>query len=651
MHLSSTNLATSDEPACWGSGELPLLPFWPRLLHGCRLSQFTSSSLKPKSLYLADFCSPNWPQILMHYSVSNSTSSVTEIVIQEVEKRIGQCPDYYYDYPFFPELIGGQNNVESLPLLMSTWKSLDSCGCSSRDSLNTLLSGSYSEALQRIGNLEALLDLAITAVAWSNKSITGQILFRKPVTLNNISDAYRLMRLRAIRQIGLPTNAHNYQLKFADAFGRRLGISEGPKLTLHECGQMLGLTRERIRQISKSSTFDLRKRRWPFNAIFRLLAEQLNSSDAKSFHVKDSDGSSLELEREGLALYLALSGIQENKLQPHRDFETAFRQIGVDLKELQCLCYRHSEKLGFITRSELTHHLQTKYNSISLELCEKTISAIAQHNYLPYDFVYIEQSNRSYFTTWVIELLSLLGPLEFEEIYLACLRHIKYRIPNVVHPPRAVIKSFFAADDRFIVRNGTVGIISPTRFSLDITKTWVYETIRDSTGSVIHKSEIHRLARQAKFNPSTISIYSTYLIFCKPVKQRCVTLTGCFPSDDLIDLACARASAFHSPTTLQAWAVDNSIVEVKVLAGSDFCDVGYLIMDIALARILQPVKFEIRTGDTLYVGKSRWFGNTSTGWAKSLLEAGIVVGDTLLLKFDLRSKVVHLSLDSRVGMD
>lgn len=651
MHLRSTNLATNDEPACWGSGELPLLPSWLRLLHGCPLSQFKSSSLKPKSLYLADFCLPDWPQVLMHYSVSNSTSSVTEIILQEVEKRIEQCPDYYYDYPFFQELIGGQNNVESLPLLISTWKSLDSCGCSSRDSLNTLLSGSYSEALQRIGNLEALIDLGITAVAWSNKSITGQILFRKPVTSNNISDAYRLMRIRAIRQIGLPTNTNNYPLKFADAFGRRLGISEDPKLTLHECGQVLGLTRERIRQISESAICDLRARRWPLNAIFRLVVDPLNSSDGKIFHVKDSDGSTIKLDREGLALYLVLSGIQENKLQPNRDFETAFRQIGVNLQNLRRLGYLHSEKLGFITRAELTHHLHEKYKSISLDLCEKSISAIAKHNCLPHDFVYIEQSNKSYFTTWVIELLLLRGPLEFEEIYLACLRYIKYKIPNVVHPPRAVIKSFFVADDRFIVSNETVGIISPAEFRLEATKAWVFETIRASTGSVIHKSEIYRLARKAKFNPTTIFLYSTYLIFCKPVKKRCVTLTGCFPSDDLIDLACARASAFHSPTTLQAWAVDNSIIAVKVLAGSDFCNTGVFLMDIALARILQPLKFEIRTGNTLSVGKSSWFGNTSTGWAKSLLEAGIVVGDTLMLKFDLGSRVVHLSLDSPVGLD
>ena len=81
------------------------------------------------------------------------------------------------------------------------------------------------------------------------------------------------------------------------------------------------------------------------------------------------------------------------------------------------------------------------------------------------------------------------------------------------------------------------------------------------------------------------------------------------------------------------------------------CNQGMWSFNKALANSLGAKNFELRA-DEQVVGRSSFFGNTTTSWTSALAALGIVPGDKIKISFDTKSLVATVDRqDSGPGFE
>jgi len=254
---------------------------------------------------------------------------------------------------------------------------------------------------------------------------------------------------------------------------------------------------------------------------------------------------------------------------------------------------------------------------------------IAEKLNLPFGYMYVESRNKSFFLSWTQNILSLHGDLQFDEYYEASARYCVYRLPGVVHPPRSVIREWLKVDSRFILDDqDMVSIVEVIEVKLGETQQWLWNQILSATGAVIHRAELMDKARESGVNSTSIGIYCSYEKYFKPVDTYCVTLTGMYPSQEFIDLAYMRANALSVETVIDHFEISKDNAIVLLTAGSNACNQGFWSLNKALANSLGAKNFELRVDDQV-VGRSSYFGPTTTSWTGAFAALGIVPGDKI----------------------
>ena len=319
--------------------------------------------------------------------------------------------------------------------------------------------------------------------------------------------------------------------------------------------------------------------------------------------------------------------------------------------------YNASGKLGFITRDELLIHLDLDEDEINEEDLDHLIPKIALHPSLPYDYMYIEPSSSGQLVNGLITTLSVLGQLQFDELYAASQRYSAYRSSGVVHPPREVLRAFLGADNRFRVSDSSwISVVRPTPVQLGRVQKWLIKTLREATGNVMKRAELLDLARQSGIAASSVGVYCSSERFFKPLGNGFVTLTGAYPSDDEIDLAALRERMLTVNSTVESYTVSENgrIICVEVLAGTDLCNQGYWCPREPLNSLIGGIKYDLRV-DQQSVGTSSFLGSTSKNWQSVIRALDVLAGELLKISFDLETESALVEkttkADDRVSND
>jgi len=653
---NNCDLSLIGEPPCWGSGELPLLPqSWARALRKISLNSIVKDLgnglewQSDKRVKSEELCGVDWASKVKNLKSVDRSFRVGDLIISALCKE-NFDDSTALDIPIVELNLAGIPGGSKVPLQIKTRDALIAVGLFSDDGINELLSGTYLELIQRLKDLAVVLDFAITTTAWLKRGpLDENIVFQVPETSETMTEAFRTMRMRVVRNIGYSPEASFYQSNFADVLGKRFGFDWQGKWTLDECGEDLGLTRERLRQIEKKAQLSFSSRQWGDSPALRNAIHELLAHAGNEFYFTDTDKRVLWVDRNAIEYLLIKSGVDQTKFQNLNRSEYAQAEFGQSISEMRREAYKYSGKIGFAIEEDIRSHFKTLYENFDDAKFDQVKSLIAEKLDLPHGYLYVEPKAKTFFLSWTQNIFSLQGDLQFDEFFDASHRYCTYRLPGVVHPPRSVIRSWLQSDERFnIDEQDTVSIIEPVEVKLGQTQQWLRNEIISATGCVAHRAELMDRAREANINAASIGVYCSYERYFKPLDTYCVTLTGMYPTKEFIDLAYMRAANLKVETVIEDFKVEQDLVTVVVTAGSNMCNQGFWSLNKPLETAVGARNFELVV-DGAPVGRSTYFGSTATGWTSALAALGVVPGDKVKIEFNTKLLIASLEVQRDIS--
>ncbi len=611
-----------------------------RVLGSVELSGFTRRK-KPVQLTVGELASPAWRETTGELISTDPAESLLEKVIRAVELAYLDNPDAL-DIPFLECPLDRFDYALGLPFETRTWDFLWNCGVKSDLDVMVMVTGTFRELRDRLGDMRATLDVAVTSALWIVESGSGQYGFARVQQPQSVAEAGELVRKRAFRSCGFSPASHLYTKKFANVMGMRWGVGITRKWTLEECGRATDLTRERIRQIEKSIMWLPAQRMWGRPEVLESMYVQLLHHEVQEVTVLSTGDS---MARQEAVSVLTSYGYPEADFEGPWTLADELELNGIRWADVNRVAYKESERLGLLTLSELRHHIADAFPLLMGEMFEDVIAELVQLADLPHGYVYVEQNGTSYLKSWLTKLLSVLGPQRTDEVYRAAERFCKVRIPRLVFPPRSVIENYLDRAVEFWTADGLVGLEKPAGQELEGVERWVREQIEQCTGHVIHRTELWERARAAGVRLGTLNVYANYSLMFKPCGHGCVTLTGLLPAEIALELAVMRASAIRVATERLGVRVIDGVVVVEVNVGNDLLDSGVLGSSREMREMLKGRRFRVFALENQH-GNSSWSGNVLTGFVQSLQALQAQPGDRVLFSFSLDENEVVLQLAS-----
>jgi hypothetical protein len=647
------------------------------VLHGQHITVVSAKGRK-SDIALAPLTGIDWIIGLRNVQSAEGSPTVLETVIDGVAQTFSKRPKQF-SFPVLKSRFpysgaSGSHEIPDsaavtvfgeLPLETRTW------GILSKKKLETsadLLDLNFFQLASELDDLRAAIDIAVTSQSWYRGELQGRPTFRTPQCPASLDESIDLVGVRTLRHCGLDPKSVTYEPRVGVVIADRLGLLRLKPRTLHECAVDLGVTRERVRQIAGKVKWTPSQRRWPQpRALLDMCTRRsINQPSDGLFTASSEVGSDLnsvigKLTTSDVANILVSLGAQRREIDP---IGTRARNVGdlpITRAELQRRAYKFTERLGFITGTELREHFTHEFsdflkrstsvrreNSVGEELqiddaLSDLITEVCAPFNLSYGYLYVNGQRGTYFSKWAASLLSCLGPLPFEELYLATQRFCTVQIPRIVFPPRLVIREFLQQNSEFSLDDDEVSLISGEVSKLQGRQKWMYDVISSCAGRVIHRAKLFELARQSGVPFGTVAVYSAYSLYFKPVGNSCVTITGNTPSDAAIVLARDIGAAIAVGTETRRWRVDGTCVIVEISVGTDISHSGVWSPKVNIRNLIAGRKYKVFVDGSQH-GHANWSGNLLAGFVTGLQVLGANIGDPVQMSFDTSGEVLELSL-------
>ncbi len=659
MSLPASKAAISDEPACWGSGERELIPVTllsavkgvqvSGLLYSSKRKSKAKTKSKSKSqskssapmLFdpdLSGFASDLWTKFFGQFTIEDPELTLLDVVIATLEKVFNDEPDRL-DVPILNDPLDRVDHALSLPFEVRTWGFVFESGVETDHDVCTLLTGSFRELVQRLGDMRAALDVAVTGASWLVPNSNGSFGFAVPEMPTSFDEAVDLLRLRRFRTCGWKPSSPQYASHYAELMGKRWSIGLSKPWTLQQSSESMGLSRERIRQVELNVLWDSAPRMWGRAVVLDEIYEQLVDLELQSIRIEDGS-----VDRQTAIDVMTHFGYPSDEFEPPWSVADELELHGIKWSEIVRVAYGESEKLGLITQFELRHHIAEKFPLLVGEMFDDVIEQLVMFNDLPHGYVYLESRNLSSIKSWLVKLIGVLGPQSFDETYKALARFCVVRAPRLVFPPRPVVRALLERHRMFWVADDVVGLQSPFQQEIDGVEKWLRTQIESCTGSVIHKTELWDRARQDGIKGGTLNVYTSYHLLFRPCGSGCITITGHQPSTVAIELAQIRARAIRVPTRRGVVKVVDGVVLVPFEVGNDLLDTGVMNTTKELRQMIQDEGFAIISNGDQH-GNVGWSNGLMTGFSSVLQAMGVEPGDRVLFSFDVASREALITYD------
>lgn len=583
-------------------------------------------------LLLSSLATAEWTSHVALYECEDEGTYISDLVADSLRARMERWP-LSFNFVVIPQQLAGTERLARIPFLVDTVNCLREVGKFDDEGVRQLLSSTFLEAFEILGDVRSVLDLFVTGQSWLIRGRGGRLEVVPFIEVSNLAEEVNLMALRYARTLGVSPTSKYYSTDKALEFGRRFGVSLHGEATLAECGDNLGVSRERVRQIFDRLPVRFARRQWPISDWSSQIQDSLlNGRQHGSRHPKTVYLRADSVKREDAELYLSMFGLPPSSFRPDNDLEGRLAEHRLTLPKIELECYRASESLGFVHESTALDRLCEVFAPAERNLLAEGIRAIHRFE-LPDDYLYFENSaGSSYFSGAVSRVLGITGRIQLEELYQAAARHAQYRLPHQIFPPRTVVRALLSQDTRYIVEDDFVVLISPPEVTLDGVAGWMYSTISEAPGRVIYRPELLDKARRAGHNGSSVQVFMIRHELFKTCGRNCVTVTGVFPTENEIEIAHARGQSVRV-STKATWRPKGNTFVIELVAGTDLCDGGLLTLDKSLVNMFGGRRLKIFVSRSHH-GHVGWSKGTTTGWATAMRQASVAPGDQVEITLD-----------------
>lgn len=424
---------------------------------------------------------------------------------------------------------------------------------------------------------------------------------------------------------------------------RRMGWI-GPEVpTLEEIGHELGLTRERVRQLTVALMKLLRTTVPPeshaFEAAVAALEREADPAWMTSGEALCAAGLTEEpLPDEGVASIFDLLGRSEL-------VETYVREVARALPARKT-ALRVAKALTRSVGVSCVEWVAIDAGLDDRDLIRDMLSREPWCEFLDRNWYWDPRvplgRNRTENVT--VKMLAACGPLEIQEIRDGLDRVHRLRSRKMPHVPSpAALRLFYAAHPRFLLgpRDEVAArdVLDPM-MELDDTERALYTILSNAPNGVLDRGELIRQGISAGVNQNSLSVYTSYSpILDNPVQDRW-TLRGRQVSPAVLDLERQpRRPRFRD----EAWQ-ETGVLRVRREVGATW---GVVIsVPQAYVRLLGGLTFTALDQEGRTVGQIR-FNETGNSWGYGpFLQSGVSQeGDLLIADFDLAARTCRLDLE------
>lgn len=308
---------------------------------------------------------------------------------------------------------------------------------------------------------------------------------------------------------------------------RRLGCDGNEPATLEEAATVLGITRERMRQIHKRFTGRL-----PNHSVF------MPQLDAAIEILREAAPLAIDL----AAVLLQTKGISTQPFQPKsllaaaefcgraQSFEIensigAPRVIVEKRREFEraalSVACRQAEASGATNVQDIAAELDSRgFADVDHEVIRRFLSHCREVEFLSPDWLWHKGGipDRNRLRNVTRKMLSVTSPINVSEVREGVHRHYKIRRTRgisswpLVAPPRAILQEFYRVHPEFSIdAEGLVGSVEKLEYAseLNSTERVLFEALRSSPACLLDRSSLARSCYDSGMNPNTFSQYLT----------------------------------------------------------------------------------------------------------------------------------------------
>lgn len=636
-----------DRP-CWGESGLPLLPaVWRPWLPDHLIDTRQTNEKHGAIIELQFFCSAtDWSKYFPRELGLN-------VAVEAFSKLLDDDPEpSFIDTPIVSGLWRDATTVADVPFLVETWTILESTFGNLASIAEALSCCTALDILQITGAPSVVLDLAITTPSWVDETAGGFLTVAAPAVPRDFAEAFKLAGLRHLRAACVKEKYLEPGSPWFAAISGRAGFTIDAQLTLDQAGQLVGVTRERVRQVVASFPLDHSiQRRWPLSSEMSAIRDLLEGAAGRrrsdleqELRAGKHDPWHLTIEQADQLLGwfghpVGLGVDMTGRIHPDSN------RLGIPddltLDDIRRMVWEMSEQTGFLREPDLTAELRIRQPDLTHDQMAAILDAAVGHLRLPLDYLFFTTHKNPAVLGVFRRMLSWVNPLSAADLHEGLIRRFRFR-KFPIPPPLEVIVALIERFDEFDVEGDMILCRSPEGRDTNTVLGWISAMLLASESGVLHRSTILEECRKADMNTTSVSVYLQFGETIRPVGRGCFALTGTSPTEAAITTAQKVALRSQVPNRVTT-SYPTGGIRLSITVGNALRDSGVVSISVRVKRLIAdrslPITSHVGSHGNLGTSNSMLYGLSS---AMNALE--VMPGDAIIIDINLIENTAFLHL-------
>jgi hypothetical protein len=507
----------------------------------------------------------------------------------EGNKAIAEAA-YYVDHLPNSKIVG------DLQLKQETLETLSSLGVKESDSIAQLGGLAWHEIVEAGGGWLQILEIAHNLYDWLPWLEENELEFTGK---DSLLDAVSKLTSQASARNGMDIME---MVSWSGFIAARYGWGV-EKLSLDQIGAVIGVTRERVRQIQAKvvANLDLRGRKLP-----QILEDILSHSIENP-----SDEICNSLRRDGFDIgdywtWPALLELYELLGHGERagEWYSANGMTGAVLENRKSIdkSIRKARAIMGVIKMNSVPDVENGI-TISEDVVRERIPIIFPNYSIFENYAVVSTKGASSIVTETSKQLGVSSPLSVDVIYKGLMQVAVYRHSQNVMPPARILRNLLL--DLGFSEDSEGLLFGPKKELSDgQNDRWLLDFILNSPGQCVSKAAIFRAAIPLGISLNTLSIYLSYASWVRLIGNGIFSVVGVNPTASEIDFAERVEAALAVPNSHADFSVapDGKEITVAAIFSTPLLVNGVLAAGRQLVQLLGHTKREIACCDGIEMG-------------------------------------------------
>lgn len=433
--------------------------------------------------------------------------------------------------------------------------------------------------------------------------------------------------------------------RYLDALAARVGWVNGESKTLDFCGKLIGVTRERMRQVESKLILNPIPMTVAPKILYQVTGAIRTSNNFDEFIEKLESSNLISKKSNWSPDSIRLLSKLFNAPKFNIEFDQCFRNIeSIEIDaNIANIIRKYRNKLGLVDLEAVANEIGE-----SNERAYKFIEAMYSYTIRSNKLAMASTRKAGAISNVLLKQLTIKSPLPAETLLEGVERACNYRttpmvgskddLLGLVHQLAGTPPSFETIDKSI-----------SAEFEFGDTEIWLKNVLTSQSLGIIHRDELTELAINDGVNPSSVGAYLSFSVIIRSVAPGIYTLVGTEVNADSIQNYRNNFLAVYTPTKFEYRLINERIMELTITPNSSIYSGGSLSIPASLYDLVADFRFSTNCdcgkfeseSDIRIAPSGYWISFTALLMHSRLVHSG-QPGKNLLIEFDFISQTACL---------